>query len=209
MPGTRRAREGRRTSRAPPMGHKLSIEARGRRAGGRGCRRPERAEAAVRLTNWVAEGRLAKDRHGRSLGRGAVEMLVRGLRLLLGAVHRAFLVLGRPVERVELERLFARVDDVVTGAGRDQRRPVALDAGAVAIDDDLALAFLHPDELVDLLVHLLADLTSRRERHQHELQVLAGVEDAAEILVLLGQLFDIPDEALLHLALLSSFPRLE
>jgi hypothetical protein len=46
---------------------------------------------------------------------------------------------------------------------------------------------------VAVLVDLLADLLARLERHQDELEIFAGIEDAAEILIGGRRLFDIVD----------------
>src|SRR5690606_9196482 len=55
---------------------------------------------------------------------------------------------------------------------------------------------LDPEELIAIVVDLLADLLARLERHEHELQVMSGVEDAAIVLVLGGQLLDVGHETL-------------
>ena len=44
-------------------------------------------------------------------------------------------------------------------------------------------ALLEAEELVAVLVDLGADVAAGRQRHQHELQMPARVEDAAEILI--------------------------
>src|SRR5690606_16914605 len=61
---------------------------------------------------------------------------------------RDVLIPGRGAQRVELERLLAGVDQVVAGAGGDERGEVVLDGVAVAVDHDRALAFLDAEELV-------------------------------------------------------------
>ena len=71
----------------------------------------------------------------------------------------------------------------MAGAGGDDHREIVLDPVGDAVDADLALALLDAEELVAVLVHLLADVAAGRQRHQHQLEILAGVEDAAEILI--------------------------
>ena len=95
--------------------------------------------------------------------------------LLLGLVDDAVAMLGRAVDRVEPERLVAGVDHVVAGAGRDDHGEIVLDPVGDAVDPDLALAFLDPEELVAVLVHLLADVAAGRQRHQHQLEVACPV----------------------------------
>ena len=81
-------------------------------------------------------------------------------------------------------------------AGGHDHREIVLDPVVHPVDPDHALAFLDAEELVAVLVHLLADVAAGRQRHQHQLEVLAGVEDAAEILVGDRRLLDIVDIAL-------------
>src|SRR5689334_5802833 len=110
-------------------------------------------------------------------------------------MNDAVAMLGRAVERIDAQRLVARVQHVVSCAGRDDDRVVILDRVARAVDDDLAFAFLDAEELVAVLVHFLADVLAGLQRHQHELQVLAGVEHAAEIVVLLRDPLDVIDKS--------------
>src|SRR5512146_2479296 len=81
------------------------------------------------------------------LGRLAGEMLLQPLGILLGAMHRAVLVLGRSVQRVQLQRLVSDVPYVVPRAGGDDDRVVALDLGAAPVDRNLAFSLFHPEEL--------------------------------------------------------------
>ena len=67
-----------------------------------------------------------------------------------------------------------------------------------AVDIDGALPFLEAEELVAVLMDLLADLLARLQRHQHQLQMLAGVEDVPEVLIVDRQLVDIVAKAALH-----------
>src|SRR5690606_27659983 len=58
------------------------------------------------------------------------------------------------------------------------------------------LSLLEAEELIVGVVHFFADLLPGLEGHQHELQMFAGVEHTSEIIVALGHVLDIPNEAL-------------
>lgn len=62
-----------------------------------------------------------------SFGGLAVEMLFCGFGLGLGRTHRSVTVLWRRIEGIELQRLVARVHDIVPGSRRHDDRVVALD----------------------------------------------------------------------------------
>src|SRR3954447_25040182 len=106
--------------------------------------------------------------------------------LLLGLVHRALGVLRRAVDGVEDQRVLAGVDEVVLLAGRDDDQVALGDLLGRAGDARLAGAADEGEDLVGVLVRLLTDLTARRDRHDDELGVLAGPEDATEVGALLG-----------------------
>src|SRR5690606_38155099 len=110
--------------------------------------------------------------------------------------HDAVTMLGRPVDRVDAERLSAGIDEVVTRAGRDDDGVVGPDRRRLAVDVDLAGPPLDAEELIAVVMHFLADLLAGIERHQDELEVLAGVEHAAKVGVPLSQLLDVVGEAL-------------
>src|SRR5688500_2542855 len=122
----------------------------------------------------------------RSLGsagrRGLVLALLLGLvGLLLGLVHRAVGVLRRAVDRVEDQRVGPGVHEIVLLAGGDDDEVALGHLLLRAGDHRLAGAADEGEDLVDVLVHLLADLTARRNRHDHELAVLAGPEHPPEV----------------------------
>jgi hypothetical protein len=59
--------------------------------------------------------------------------------------------------------------------------PIAIGDFALApVDRNSAVTFLDAEELVTLLMHLLADVFSWRQTHQNQLEMLAGVEDSPE-----------------------------
>src|SRR5690606_17758520 len=132
----------------------------------------------------------------RLLGRPAVEMFFHALGVGLRRVHDAVTMLGRPVDRVDAERLSAGIDEVVTRAGRDDDGVIGPDRRRLAVDADLAGPPLDAEELIAVVMHFLADLLAGVERHQDELEVLAGVEHAAKVGVPLSQLLDVVGEAL-------------
>src|SRR5215204_2063846 len=103
------------------------------------------------------------------------------------------------VERVELQVAVTGVHDVVPHPGGDDDRPVVLDV-VLLVDSVLAAAELHPprprldpEELVEVRVRLSADVLARRQPHDRELRVLAGVDHRAERLVLERRALDVTD----------------
>src|SRR3954451_20307808 len=118
-------------------------------------------------------------------GRLVLAGLLRLVGLLLGVVHRAVRVLRRTVDRVEDQRVLAGVHEVVLRTcGHDDQVALRHLLGA-ARDAGLSGAADEGEDLVGVLVHLLADLPARWDRHDHQLGVRAGPEDAAEVRALL------------------------
>src|SRR3954453_6519482 len=115
--------------------------------------------------------------------------------LLPGLVHRAGGVVLRAVDGVEDQRVLAGVDEVVLRAGGDDDEVTLGDLLRVAGDPRLAGAADEREDLVGVLVDLLADLPARRDGHDDQLGVLAGPEHAAEVGALLG---DGGDREVLH-----------
>src|SRR5690606_35972565 len=56
---------------------------------------------------------------------------------------------------------------------------------------DLAVPGLDTEELVTILVDFFADILARLKGHQHQLQVLARIQNTSKFFVLLGQILDI------------------
>jgi hypothetical protein len=59
-----------------------------------------------------------------------------------------------------------------------------------AIQDEFGSALFDAEELVNVRVHLVADLFLRLQTHHHELQMFAGEQHLPKVLVLSGCLFD-------------------
>ncbi len=108
-----------------------------------------------------------------------------------GGVGDGVKMLGRAVEGVELERCDAGVADIVPRSGRDDHRAAVDDVIDIVVDVDLAAAFLEAEKLVAVFVHLGPDFLARLQGHQHQLEVLAGVEHAAKIRIVGGLMLDI------------------
>ena len=66
------------------------------------------------------------------------------------------------------------------------------------INDHHALALLETEELVHCVVHFRTDLLAWLEIHNHQLAELPGIDDPAEIFVLCGFFFNIPNKSLFH-----------
>jgi hypothetical protein len=68
---------------------------------------------------------------------------------------------------------------------------VGLHPVTYAIDPDLAFAALNAKELIAIIVNFFADLITGLDRHEDKLNVVAGVENAPEVVVVLSPLFDV------------------
>src|SRR3989338_1052124 len=101
-----------------------------------------------------------------------LKMLFVGLRLGFCFVDCAVAVVGRRVERVELHRVCCRsVDDVVVGAALDNHYRAVGERVLLAVEHRLALPFLHPNKLVEL-VHLHTYILVWKQGHNHKLKAL-------------------------------------
>src|SRR5688500_3696002 len=98
----------------------------------------------------------------------------------------------RRVDGVEAKRLGGRrVDHIVLRPGRDDHgRPVS-ERVPLSVEDGLSLTGLDADELVDVVVALLADFLADLKRHDDELAVRRGEEYLPEIAVLHGPGLDV------------------
>jgi len=83
--------------------------------------------------------------------RPAVEVLVVRLRVVSGMVDDAVPMIRRRVERIELQRNIAGVDDVVIRPRRDDNREARSDRRPNAIEKGLTCPLLHAKELVELV----------------------------------------------------------
>ena len=84
-------------------------------------------------------------------------MLIVGFGLLTRVVRDAIAMVRRGVQRVELERSGARVDDVVACSRGDEHRESRTDGGRDAVESRFARALFDAEELVER-VDFLADL---------------------------------------------------
>src|SRR5690606_12486891 len=82
------------------------------------------------------------------------------------------------------------------GAGRNDDAGLSLGEARLPVDDDLSFALFDAEELVVAFVDLFADLFARLKGHQHQLQVTAGVEHAAIVVVVERGPFDVVQIAL-------------
>jgi hypothetical protein len=130
------------------------------------------------------------------LGRLAVKMLMIGAGIRAGLVNRAVEMFGRAVDGIEPERHLAGADHIVARALRHDDSIVRLDLVADTIDPDLPFAALDTEELVPVVVDFLTNFVTRLNRHEDKLQVMPGIQHAAEIVVVFRQLFDVVDETL-------------
>ena len=75
-------------------------------------------------------------------------MLVVSLRFFTGSVDHSVSVIGRCIDRVELERAAAGIDDVVPGACRDDYRKSSRDRCTNAVQNCLSGSLLDAKELI-------------------------------------------------------------
>lgn len=87
-------------------------------------------------------------------------MLFFGVGVRLGRLHCSIAMPRRRIDRIEPERLVARVDDIVPGSRRHDDSVVTLDLRSMPVDPDLALAFFHAEELIAISMGLLTDLVT-------------------------------------------------
>ena len=97
---------------------------------------------------------------------------------------------------IELQRLVPPASDIMRCALWNDDAVIIFNFVGYAIDGDGSLAAFDAEELIPVVVHFQADFLARSYGHQHQLQIVAGIEDAAEIFVLQRQLFDVVDKTL-------------
>src|SRR5688500_16191349 len=109
----------------------------------------------------------------------------------LGRLDHSVLMLGRAVQGVKLQWSIAGIADIVASTGRDDHAAAVLHVVAIVIDVHLAAARLKAEELVAVLMNFRANLLARLERHQHQLEMLAGIEHPTEVGVAGGLPLDV------------------
>jgi len=99
-----------------------------------------------------------------------------GLRLGPSLVHRPIRVVGRRVERIQLQRhRLRRIDHVMVRACRNHDRiSVPHRALLLLVEDEFGLPLFDPEKLVDVRVHLVTDFFPRSQAHHYKLGVLSG-----------------------------------
>ena len=127
----------------------------------------------------------------------AVEVLVVSFGVGVGGMNNAVTVIGRSIERVKFQRNISGIDDIVISPCWDDHRETGPDRGARTIENRLPRAFLHPEELVEL-VDFHSDFLLGVERHDDELAVLSRIKHLAELLVADGETFNILYESCFH-----------
>ena len=123
------------------------------------------------------------------LGRDAIEMFIDGTRF--ARMYHTVAVFRRRIQRVQLQWLAAGIDDVVQRAAGNDDGIIGLDRVTGSVDQYFTLPGLDTEELIVARMYFLADVLPRLQCHQHQLQVLARVQNPAEIRVFLGQLLDV------------------
>ena len=112
---------------------------------------------------WAAVTERSSGPPASLFGRLAVEVLAVRLGVGTGVVHDPVAVVGRRVERVELQRLCAGIDDVVPGARRHEHGKPGADRRTDAVQHRFTVAGFDPEEMVEP-VNLGPDLFLRARR---------------------------------------------
>ena len=100
--------------------------------------------------SWLVQGACIKF-SATLFSRLAVEVFRVGLRVGAGMVDDAVPMIRRRIERIELQRNTAGIDDVVIGPSRDEDREARLDRRPNAIENRFTGTLLHAKELVELV----------------------------------------------------------
>jgi hypothetical protein len=82
-------------------------------------------------------------------GRLAVEVLMVGLGVLPRMVDNAVAMIGRRIERVELQRNTGGIDDVVIRPRRDEHRKARTNGGLDTVKNSLSGPLFYPEELIE------------------------------------------------------------
>src|SRR5450631_4387335 len=109
-------------------------------------------------------------------------------------VDDAVSMIRRRIERVELQRNAAGIDDVVPRPGWNNDRETCANRRAHAIENGFPCPLLDSEELVEL-VNFGPDLFLGLERHDDELAVLRRVEHPTKLIVGDGETFDVLHKA--------------
>jgi hypothetical protein len=126
-------------------------------------------------------------------GRLAVEVFLIRIRFGACTVHNAVPMIRWRVDRVQLHRNTASIDDIVICPCWDNDRKTGADLRPNAIEYRSASPFLDTKELVEL-VNFRPDLLLRQERHEDQLAVLCRVNHLSKFLVLYGETLDVFDK---------------
>jgi len=132
-------------------------------------------------------------------------MLVAGIGIGAGFVNCAIQMFWWTIDRVKPERFGADAFHVVRCALRDDDPVVGFDLMDRAVDRDFSLSSLDPEKLVTIIVNLFADLFAGLDRHQHELEVVAGVQHTAEVAVSFGQALNVAGKAFHDMILIQRY----
>lgn len=130
------------------------------------------------------------------LRRLAVKMLMVPGRIGAGLVDSPVQMFRRAIDCIEAQRFLAGADHIVARALGYDDPVICLDLVADAIDPDFAFATLNAEELVPVVVDFLSDFLARLDRHEDKLEVIPGVQHAAEIVAFFRQCFDVVDGTL-------------
>ncbi|MCK0103865.1 MULTISPECIES: hypothetical protein [Pseudohalocynthiibacter] len=108
-----------------------------------------------------------------------------------GPVDCAFDTLRWPVDRIKTQRFLSGIDDIVLGVCWNDDTVIGLYLIGHIVDPDFAASRFKTKELIAIVVNFFADFFARLERHEHQLDVFASIENFTEVVVSFGQLFDV------------------
>lgn len=115
----------------------------------------------------------------------------------LGALNGSGGMLNGRIDRIQLNRLIPRVDQVMPCSSGDENGEILryisliVQAGLRASHHDSAPALLQTKKLIQVGMHLQADFSARRNAHQGELQMGPRPKRPPEKGILQGRLLDV------------------
>lgn len=124
---------------------------------------------------------------------GRPELLVRhvGVGVCLGLVDAAVDVIRWGVDRVDLQRLTAVIDEVMSRAGCDHHRIARLNARFLPIEDHLPGAGQKEKHLLYVAVRLRSDFSAGWDVHHDQLPTRPREQYVSKVLIRLGLLDDV------------------
>lgn len=123
-------------------------------------------------------------------------MLMLVLRVCGSRMNGSIEMLGWTIDSVKPKRFLAGVHNIMASTLRHNDAVIGFYFIGFSVYPDLAFSLFDPEKLITVIMDFHTDLVPRLEGHQHKLQIVAGVQYAAEVIILFRQSFDIVDKSL-------------